>query len=79
MQRYFATAGAKGSNHIFFAVSFLHDHINFYWQKYKQKHEAESPVPIIWEKFKNFLCQSLGDSQAFVDSYWAKIKKDSQY
>ena len=26
-----------------------------------------------------FLRQSLGDSQAFVDAYWGKIKKDFQH
>ena len=26
-----------------------------------------------------FLCKSLGDPQAFVNTYWAKIKQDSQY
>ena len=26
-----------------------------------------------------FLCQSLGDSRAFVDTYWGKIKRDSIY
>ena len=76
---HFATAGAKGPNRIPFAASFLRDRINFRWQQYKRKHEAESTVPITWEEFKTFLCRSLGDSQAFVDSYWAKIKRDSQY
>ena len=76
---YFATARAKGSNRILFAVSFLRDRINFCWQQYKWKHKAKSIVPITWEKFKTFLCQSLGDSRAFVDSYWAKIRRDSQY
>ena len=33
----------------------------------------------MWDEFKAFLCQSLGDSQAFVDAYWEKIKRDSQY
>ena len=76
---HFATAGAKGPNRIPFAASFLRDRINFRWQQYKRKHEAESTVPITWEEFKTFLRQSLRDSQAFVDSYWAKIKRDSQY
>ena len=43
---HFATAGAKGPNRILFAASFLRNRINFYWQQYKQKHEAESTVPI---------------------------------
>ena len=76
---HFATAGAKGPNRIPFAASFLRDRINFRWQQYKRKHEAESIVPITWEEFKTFLRRSLGDSRAFVDSYWAKIKRDSQY
>ena len=66
---YFATARAKGPNHIPFATSFLRDRINFHWQQYKRKHKAESTAPITWEEFKTFLCRSLGDSQAFVDSY----------
>ena len=44
---YFATAGAKSPNHILFAAFFLRDRINFRWQQYKRKHEAESTVPII--------------------------------
>ena len=78
-ENHFATAEAKGPNHISFAVFFLRDRINFRWQQFKRKYEAESTVSITWEMFKTFLCQSLGDSQAFIDSYWAKIKKDSQY
>ena len=76
---HFITAGAKGPNRISFATSFLCDRINFCWQQYKRKHEAKSIVIITWEEFKTFLCQSLGDSRTFVDSYWAKIKKASQY
>ena len=33
----------------------------------------------MWNEFKAFLQQSLDDSQAFVDTYWGKIKRDSQY
>ena len=76
---HFTIAGAKGLNRILFIASFLCDRINFCWQQYKRKHEVESTVPITWEEFKTFFCQSLGDFRAFVDSYWAKIKKDSQY
>ena len=76
---HFATARTKGPNRIPWAASFLRDRINFRWQQYKRKYEVESTVPITWEEFKTFLCQSLGDFRAFVNSYWAKIKKDSQY
>ena len=57
----------------------MRDRINFRWQQYKQKHETKSTVPIVGKEFKTFLCQNLGNSQAFVNSYWAKIKRDSQY
>ena len=78
-ENHFAIVGAKGPNRIPFAAFFLRDHINFRWQQYKRKHKAKSTVPITWEKFKTFLHQSLEDSQAFVNSYWAKVKRDSQY
>ena len=76
---HFGIAGAKDPNYIFFATSFLRDRINFCWQQYKRKHKAKSIVLITWEEFKTFLCQSLGDSRAFINNYWAKIKRDSQY
>ncbi len=60
-------------------VSFPQDRINFRWQQYKRKLEAESSVPISWNEFKAFLQKVLGDFRAFVDSYWTKIRRDSQY
>ena len=30
----------------------------------------------MWDKFKAFLRQNLGDSQIFMDTYWEKIKRD---
>ena len=74
---HFAIARAKGPNRILFAASFFCDRINFRWQQYKRK--QDSSIPISWDKFKAFLRRSLGDFQAFIDSYWAKIKRDSQY
>lgn len=32
-----------------------------------------------WPKFKGFLRKNLGDSRAFVDGIWSKLKRDSQY
>ena len=78
-ENHFTTAGAKSLNRIFFAAFFLRNRINFRWQQHKRKLDAESTVPISWNKFKTFLWQSLGDSRAFVNSYWAKVKRDSQY
>ena len=74
---HFATAEAKDPNRILFATLFFHNRINFQWQQYKRK--QNSFIPISWDEFKAFLWRSLGDSRAFVDSYWAKIKRDSQY
>ncbi len=76
---HFANCGATGPNQIPFAAFFLRDGINFFWQQYKRKLEAESSFPISWDKFKMFLQKALEDSRAFVDSYWTKIRRDSQY
>ena len=76
---YFATAGARGANRIPFAASFLRDRISFRWQQYKRKQNADSSVPVTWDEFKAFLRRSLGDSRAFVNTIWSKIKRDSQY
>ncbi len=76
---HFATCGATESNRIPFVAFFLRDWINFHWQQHKRKLEAESSVSISWDKFKALLRKALGDSQAFVDSYWIKIRRDSQY
>ena len=76
---YFATAGATGPTQIPFAASSLRDRINFYGQQYKRNWDTDNSVPITWDEFKVFLCQSLGDSQTFVDTYWGKIKRDSSY
>ena len=32
-----------------------------------------------WPEFKDFLQTNLGDSKAFVDGIWSKIKRNSQY
>ena len=32
-----------------------------------------------WAKFKAFFQKNLGDSRAFMDSIWSKLKQDSQY
>ncbi len=76
---HFTICGATGPNRIPFVASFLQDQINFRWQQHKRKLEAESSVPISWDEFKVFLRKALGDSWAFVDSYWTKIRRDSQY
>ena len=76
---YFATAGTTGPIRILFAASSLRDRINFRWQQYKRRYDTNTPALVTWNEFKAFLQQSLGDSQAFVDTYWGKIKRDSQY
>ena len=32
-----------------------------------------------WIEFKDFLRKNLGDSRAFVDSIWKKVKRNFQY
>ena len=75
-ENHFATAGATGPTRIPFAASFLRDRISFRWQQYKRKRDGNSSVLVTWDEFKAFLCSSLGDSQAFVDTYWGKFKRD---
>ncbi len=76
---HFATCVATEPNRILFTASFLRDRINFRWQQHKRKLEAESSVPIPWDEFKVFFRKTLRDSRAFMDSYWTKIRRDSQY
>ncbi len=76
---HFTIFRATRPNRIPFAASFLQDRINFRWQQLKQKLEAENSVSISWDEFKAFLRKALEDSRAFVDSYWTKIRRDSQY
>ena len=76
---HFATCGATGPNQILCAAYFLRDRVNFRWQQYKRKLEGESLIPINWNEFNIFLWKAPGDSQAFIDSYWMKIRQDSQY
>ena len=76
---YFATVRAMKSTQIFFAASFFQNQISFHWQQYKRKPDGNSSAPVTWDKFKAFLRRSLGNSQAFVDTYWGKIKRDFQH
>ena len=76
---YFATASAMGSNRVPFAATFLKDTALFRWQQHQRKVEDQTNTPISWEGFKAFLRQSLGESEAFVDTIWSTIRKDSQH
>ena len=74
---HFATAGAKGPNRVPFAATFLREQALFHWQQHKAKNAGETDVPLTWEAFKAFFYRSLGESQAFVDSIWRTIRRDS--
>ncbi len=76
---HFAICRATEPIRILFATFFLRDRINFGWQQQEQKLEAENSVLIFWDEFKAFLWKALGASRVFVDSYWTKIRRDSQY
>ena len=36
-------------------------------------------VSLKWPEFKTFLRKNLGDSRAFIDSSWSRVKRNSQY
>lgn len=76
---YFAITGVTEPNQIPFAAFFFFDQINFCWQQCKSKLEGNNLVPITWDKFKVFFQKALRDFRAFGNSYWRKIKYDSQY
>lgn len=74
---HFNTAGVTGFNRTPFAASFLRGTISLRWHQHKRRSLVDRPLP--WIKFKAFLREYLGDSRAFVDSIWSRIKRDSQY
>ncbi len=76
---HFETAGAKDHRRVLFAATFLKKKILFRWQQHKCRIKSDSAVSLTWDKFKVFLRKSLGESTAFVDNIWSKIRKDSQY
>ena len=74
---YFTTAKAKKPNRMSFIATFLWEQALICWQQHKAKNAGKTDVPLTWEKIKVFFCQSLGESQAFVDSIWKTIRRDS--
>ena len=74
---HFKTAGAKRSNRILFAALFLRKSVTRRWFQHKQRRNGA--IPMTWPEFKEFFQKNLGDSRAFVDSVWKKVKRDSQY
>ena len=46
---------------------------------YQFSQQCEDHFETARAKFKKFLLKNLGDSKAFVDNIWKKIKLDSQY
>ena len=73
---HFDTAGATGSNRTPFAAFFLCGRISFRWHQHKRRGQV-GPLP--WIDFKAFLRKNLGDSRAFVDTTWSRVKRDSQF
>ena len=74
-----ALHGAKSLNWVPFAFIFLKDTALFCWQQHQRKMENKTDISITWKEFKAFLCQSLGESEAFIDIIWSTIWKDSQH
>ena len=57
-----------GPNQVLFAATFFKDTSLFRWQQYQRKVKEKKNVFITWEEFKAFLRQSLGKSEAFVNT-----------
>ena len=72
---HFKTAGAKGPNKILFKALFLHALVTQQWLKYKRR--CDGAVAMTWVKFKDFFWKNLGNFEAFVDSIWKKVKRNS--
>lgn len=69
------TAGATGSNRTPFAALFFRGRISFRWHQHKRR--VEGVAPLSWVDFKTFLQKNLGDSRAFVDTIWTRVKRGS--
>ena len=78
-KNHFATAGATWPNRVPFAAIFLKDTALFRWQQHQHKKEDETNVPITLEEYKAYFCQSLGESEAFIDKILSTLRKDSQH
>ena len=76
---HFATADATGPNRVPFTATFLKDTALFHWQQHQRKIKDQTNVPISWKGFKAFFCQSLGKSEAFVDTIQSIIWKIFQH
>ena len=74
---YFESARAKGPNKIPFAALFLCRLVIKQWLQHKQRHNEVTPMTR--QEFKNFFQKNFGNSKAFKDGIWSKIKRDSQY
>ncbi len=73
---HFETAGAKDHRRLPFAASFLKEKILFRWQQHQSKIERDSAAPLTWNEFKTSLRKNLGESTAFVNNIWSKIRRD---
>lgn len=73
---HFDTTGSTGPDQTSFAASLLRGRISLRWHLQQR---VEGAAPLSWVEFKAFLKKNLGDSRAFVDAIWNKVKQDSQY
>ena len=74
---HFAIADATGPNRVLFAALILKETALFRWQQHPRKIKTQTNVFISWGGFKAFFCQSLSEFEAFVDTIWNTIMKDS--
>ena len=78
-EAHFETTEVKGHRRVLFATFPLKEKIFFRWQQQKGRIKHDSVTPPTWDEFKAFLRKSLGESTAFVNNIWSKIRKNSQY
>lgn len=76
-QDHFDITGVTGFHRTHLAASFLCGRISKRWHQHKRRSLVDRPIS--WVDFKAFLRGDLGDSRAFVDSIWSRIKRESQY
>lgn len=75
---YFETGVATGHYRIPFATSFLRGIIVQRWHQYNQS-QGERVALLIWIEIKTFLRKNFGDSRAFIDSIWSRVKRGSEF
>ncbi len=71
---HFEVVGSLVHQRISFVARFLKDRILNLWQQHKTRIQRNRLAPMTGDEFKVFLRQNLGESNAFVDNIWSKLR-----